>query len=173
MFQQGDRVVYGIHGVCVILDVEQRTVDRKKLDYLVLCPLDQSETRFYVPVHNQAAVAKLHPLLTKQELDSLLQSAATEHNDWITDENLRKQHYRTMIGSGDRIALIGMIQALYKHKSNQLASGKKFHLCDENFLRDAQKLLSGEIAIVLGISQNEATDYIKNKFAFNDKSAAE
>lgn len=162
MFQLGDRVVYGIHGVCSIIDIEQRIVNRSKVEYYVLNPLDQPDTRFYIPVHNQVAVAKLRPVLTREELDALLRSGEADQNAWISDENQRKQRYRELIVSGDRAALICMVRTLYKHKMDQIASGRKFHLCDENFMRDAEKLLSSEFSLVLGIPQNEVGEYIRS-----------
>lgn len=33
MFQVGDRVVYGIHGICRILDQEEQLVNRKRIRY--------------------------------------------------------------------------------------------------------------------------------------------
>lgn len=91
-----------------------------------------------------------------------MQAASKSADVWIEDENQRKMCYRELINSGDRISLIGMIRALLKHKQAQEAAGKKFHLCDENFLRDAQKLLSTEFACVLNIEPDQVGDYIKN-----------
>lgn len=162
MLQCGDRVVYGIHGVCNILDVEVRTVDRKKVEYFVLSPIDQPEARFYVPTQNPAALAKLRPLLSRKELEELLHSDVVDENTWISDENQRKQRYRELITSSDRNALINMVRALHNHKAQQLAQGRKFHLCDENFLRDAEKLLTSEFSLVLEIPQNEVGKYIMN-----------
>ena len=163
MLQLGSLVVYGIHGVCTILEIEQRTVDRKKVEYYVLTPKDQPAARFYVPTQNQAALSKLRPLLTKEALDQLLVSNDTYQDCWIQDENRRKQKYKELINSGDRAALISMIRSLYKHKENQLAQGRKFHLCDENFLRDAQKLLVSEFSHVLGILPNEVPAYVESR----------
>lgn len=168
MLAQGDKVVYGIHGVCRILELEKRTVDRKQVEYYVLEPLDQSETRFYIPTHNQAAVAKLRPLLTREQLDALLQGDGLDLNIWITDENQRKQRYRELIGSGNRAALISMVRALHRHRSEQASMGRKFHMCDENFLRDAEKLLSSEFSMVLGIPQSEVGNYIQNKIGASE-----
>lgn len=162
MYQCGDQVVYGIHGVCKILDLELRKVDRNKVEYYVLSPLDQPDARFYVPTQNQAAVAKLRPILTREALNALLQSENAGKDTWIADENQRKQRYRELISSGDRAALICMVRTLHKHKAEQLASGRKFHLCDENFLRDAQKLLSSEFSLVLNIHPDEVGTYIQN-----------
>ena len=163
MLQVGSQIVYGIHGVCSIIDVEERKVDRKKVEYFVLEPREQPGARFYVPVHNTAALSKLRPLLTPEELEALLASEDAHRDYWIADENQRKQQYRELINGGDRAMLISMIRSLNQHKENQLAAGRKFHLCDENFLRDAQKLLRSEFSLVLGIPQAEVSDYIQKK----------
>lgn len=165
MLQLGDRIVYGIHGVCCVVDIEQRIIDRKKADYYVLEPVDQPGAKFYVPTHNQIAVSKLRPLLTLQELEDLLQSPETYADIWIADENRRKQRYRELINSGDRASLICMIRSLHKHKEAQLAAGRKFHLCDENFLKDAQKLLTSEFSVVLNIPPSDVRAYIESKLS--------
>lgn len=162
MFEVGNSVVYGIHGVCVILNVETRVVDKKKVEYYVLEPALQPGARYYVPVHNEQAVAKLKPILTQQELNALLASDAVDKEVWLDDENSRKQHYRALIASGDRAALISMIRTLLHHREAQRSSGRKFHLCDETFLKDAQKLISGEFAWVLGIDPDQVENYIIN-----------
>lgn len=161
MYQCGDMVLYGIHGVCKVVSLEVKTVDRKKIEYYVLEPLGQEGASYFVPAHNEAAVAKLSPLMNKQELDELLRSCADMPDAWISDENKRKQYYRELISSGDRAALLKMVHALDKHKREQQLSGKKFHQCDENFMRDAVKLLDAEFSLVLNIEQSQVKDYIK------------
>lgn len=65
----GDRVVYGIHGVCRVVDVESRVIDRKTMEYYVLEPAGQEDAKFYVPTRNPAAVAKMRKVLTKEEIN--------------------------------------------------------------------------------------------------------
>ena len=38
-------------------------------------------------------------------------------------------------------------------------------MCDENFLRDAKKLLDAEFSLVLGIPENDVGGYIQNAIA--------
>ncbi len=161
MLQVGTQVVYGIHGVCTIVDTEVRRVDRKNVEFLVLEPRDQPGARFYVPAHNPAALSKLRPLLSAEELEQLLLSDATHQDCWIPEEGLRKQKYRDLLNGGDRAALISMIRQLHKHRESQLAAGRKFHLCDENFLRDANKLLVSEFSMVLERPKTEVMNYIE------------
>ena len=160
VLQVGSQVVYGIHGVCRIIDTEIRRVDRKNVEYFVLEPIEQPGARYYVPTQNPTALSKLLPLLTKEELDHLLASEDTQKEVWIAEENQRKQKYRELINSGDRAALIRMVATLHRHKAAQAAAGRKFHLCDENFLRDAQRLLSVEFALVLGIAPEQVGEYV-------------
>lgn len=165
MFQVGDRVVYGIHGVCDVTEQEVRMVDRKRVTYLVLEPLGQPGSRYLVPTHNAAAMGKLRKMLTKEEMEVLLLSDAVRMDCWIRDENLRKQTYRELIGSGDRQKLMGMVHTLYRHKAEQAAAGRKVHLCDDNFLRDAEKLLISEVSIVMELEPEQAKEFVRSKLA--------
>lgn len=154
--------MYGIHGVCSILNFEIRSVGGKKIEYYVLEPLDQPGARYYVPTNNEAAVAKLRPILTHQELDALLQGTDACADAWIEDETQRKQHYKQILASVDRAALVCMLHTLHRRKQEQLAGGRKFHLCDENFLRDAEKILDGEFSLVLNIAQDQVGAYVRD-----------
>ncbi len=165
MFQLGDKVVYGIHGVCSVTATEEKVIDRKKLTYLVLEPEERDGSRYLVPTHNASAMAKLRPMLTPETLEELLRSEAVQSCQWIMDENQRKQTYRELIASGNREKLMGMVCALYRHRQSQTAAGRKCHLCDENFLRDAEKLLASETAVVLGLDAMQAKQYIRNALA--------
>lgn len=160
MFQLGDHVMYGIHGVCRITDVEERTVDHRQVSYFVLEPMEQSGSRYLIPTHNEAALSKLRPVMSRHELETLLCSDAVRLDTWIEDENMRKQRYRELINSGDRLALLQMIRSLHAHKQSQAAAGRKFHLCDENFLRDAERLLSAEFSLILGIAKDAVGEYV-------------
>lgn len=163
MYQTGDWVVYGIHGICRVVGTEKQLVNRKRTQYLVLEPLSQSESRFYLPMENPVAMAKLNAVLSRDALCELLASDQIRQDVWINEENQRKQCYRELITSGDRIALLRMIRSLYSYKEAQLASGRKFHQSDDNFLRDAEKLMASEIALVMQMSTEEARTYLREQ----------
>ena len=163
MYQVGDQVVYGIHGVCRVSALEERVIDRKRVTYLALEPMGQEGAKYLVPTHNAAAMSKLRSMLTPSELEALLHSSPVRTDGWIRDENLRKQTYRELISGGDRQKLMQMVHTLYHHRAAQTAAGKKVHQCDENFLRDAEKLLAGEVAIVLGLEPDAAKKYVKEQ----------
>ena len=161
-YQIGQKVLYGSHGVCSVVGREERISDRKPMVYFVLEPEGQGGSRFLVPTGNVAAMGKLRPVLAPEELEALLKIEAIRADAWIREDNLRKQAYRELLSSGDRLRLLTMLHTLYRHKSEQLAAGKKVHLCDENFLRDAEKLLASEISLVLDLTAEEAKQYLRD-----------
>lgn len=162
VYQPGQKLLYGVHGVCTVVGIEQRKVDRKLVEYYCLSPVDRSSSNFYIPTGNPAALSKLRPIMTKSELEELMRSVKQAPCVWIADENRRKQHYRDLMSSLDRQTMLTTVGALVRHKNAQLAAGKKLHLCDENFLRDAQKLIAGEFSLVLGIEKDAVQQYIQN-----------
>ena len=161
MYQIGEYVVYGVQGVCRVLGTEKQLMNRKRVEYLVLEPINRGESKFYLPLQNQTAMEKLQPLLSKEELELLMKSDEIRSNCWIQVENLRKQHYRELMASGDRVALMQMLHALYRYKAELEETGKKFHQCDDNFLRDAEKLLCGEIGLVMGLEAIPSREYLR------------
>ena len=163
MYRIGDQVIYGIHGVCRIVAEDCRNVDRKQLNYLVLEPEGQPGSRYLVPTHNAVAMGKLWKILTAEEMEALLCSDTVRSAEWIRDDNQRKQIYRDLVSGGDRVSIMRMVHLLHTHKAEQFVAGRKFHQCDDNFLRDAEKLLTGEITISMEMTHDEARTYLREK----------
>ena len=163
MFEIGEWVLYGVHGVCRVAGTEKQLVNRKRTEFLVLEPMTQNESRYFLPTGNPTAMAKLRRVLSAEDMKALLTSEEIREDAWIQDENHRKQVYRDLINGGDRTALLKMVCSLYRYRDAQVASGKKFHQCDDNFLRDAEKLLASEIALVLEMPPEEAKVYLREQ----------
>lgn len=159
MYEVSQLVSYGMHGVCRIVDTEDRVIDHKCVTYFVLAPLSHPESRYYLPKHNPVALAKIRPLLDAETLQTLL-ATKTDQNMWVADENRRKQLYRQLISSPDIGALIQMVRCLYRYRREQQALGRRLHLSDENFLRDAERVLSGELTLVLQIPEKDVPAYL-------------
>lgn len=162
MYQVGDYVVYGSHGVCRIVAEEDRRIERKLIAYFSLEPMGQPGAVYYVPSKNPAALAKLRPLIEREALNELLTSDGVRTSYWIQDENRRKLRYREILSSGDCTALFSMVYTLHLHKRELLDSGRKVHQCDENFLQDATKLLTTEFSIVLNMPPADLAGYFQS-----------
>ena len=161
MFEIGQWVVYGIHGVCRVAGTEKQLVNRKRSEFLVLEPLSKAESKFYLPLGNPTALAKLKPVLSAEELQALLNAPEVREDHWIEEESRRKMYYKELITRGERLEILQTVCGLYRYKAAQAEAGKKFHLCDDNFLRDAEKLVSSEIALAMGMTMEEARNYLR------------
>lgn len=171
MYAAGDHVLYGSHGVCRITALEDRKIDRKMVAYLVLEPLGQPGASYLVPTHNAVAMGKLSSVLSPEAMEALLSSEEIRAGEWIADGNQRKLIYRELLSGGDRVKLLQMICALYRHRETRLSEGKKFHQSDDNFLRDAEKLVCSEIGFVFGLDLSQSRTYLKEKLDVQQKDA--
>ncbi len=159
MYTVGQSVIYGSHGVCKIVEIEEKTVDHKLVSYYALEPLNQPDTRYYIPVHNAIAVSKMRLPLAAEALYEMLGSECNM-DSWIDSENARKIRYKELLSNIAPEEMLQSVRLLRLRRDAQVAAGRKFHVCDANFLKTAEILLSAEIAFVLGIDKAEALNMI-------------
>lgn len=155
MFQVNDVIIYGTQGVCKIAGTEEKSVSGTKRMYFVLKPVSDKGATIFVPTDNQVVLKKMRRLLTKDEIHALIDSMPKENAVWVTDENARKERYKEVLASGDHLELIKMIKAIYAHKKQREAEGKRLHMSDERFFKDAEQTLYNEFQYVLDIDGKE------------------
>ena len=153
MFHINDVVVYGAQGVCEIVAIEEQKIDGAIKKFFVLKPKDDRVATFYVPTWNEKALAKMRKVMTKNEVNALIDSMPSKKPNWILNENERKEAYKKILASGDQAAIISMVQALYLHKQERETEGKRLHISDEYFLKDAEQLLYNEWQYVLNVDK--------------------
>ena len=90
-------------------------------------------------------------LLTKAEIHKLIDSMPEENAVWVENENERRELYKSILAKGDHLELIKMIKAIYAHKNEREAEGKRLHMSDERFFKDAEQILYNEFQYVLDI----------------------
>ena len=155
MFKVNDVIIYGTQGVCQILDIEEKTVDGVKKNYFVLKPVNDNGSTIFAPTDNEYVLKKMRRLLTQAEIMDLIDSMADENAVWINNDNDRKEYYRKILAGGDRVELIKMIKAIYAHKKEREAEGKRLHMIDEHFFKDAEQILYNEFQYVLKLNSKE------------------
>ena len=161
MFRINDVIIYGSQGVCRITDIEEKTVSGAKKSYFVLKPVNDQSATFFAPTDNAHVLKKMRRLLSAEEIHKLIDAMPEEDADWITNENERKELYRKILATGDHMELIKMIKAIYAHKKAREAEGKRLHMSDENFFKDAEQILYHEFQYVLNLhSKDDLMAYI-------------
>jgi CarD family transcriptional regulator len=167
MFKENDVVVYGSQGVCQIIGFEDKKVDGALKSYFVLKPKGGTGTIFYVPTWNEKAWGKMRKVMTKKDVDTLIDSMPRTAPTWIEKENDRKEAYRNILASGNQASIISMIQALFIHKKERESEGKRLHMSDEHFLKDAEQILYNEWQYVLNLDKDGLMDYILSRLDRN------
>lgn len=160
MFHINDVVVYGAQGVCEIVDIDEKKLDGEIKEYFVLKPKGDSGATFYVPTWNEKAWSKMRRVMTKTDVNALIDAMPSKTPTWIENENERRDTYKKIIASGDQAAIILMVQALFLHKKEREAQGKRLHMSDEHFMKDAEQLLYNEWQYVLNVDKAGLMAYI-------------
>lgn len=168
MFKINNVVVYGSQGVCEIVDIEEKKIDGANKSYFVLKPNADRGATFYVPTWNEKAWGKMRKVMTKKDVNALIDSMPNKTPIWISNENERKETYKKILASGDQAAIISMVQALFIHKKEWEAEGKRLHMSDEHFMKDAEQILYNEWQYVLNVDKVGLMDYIFSRIESNN-----
>ena len=163
MFGIGDTILYGTQGACRIDAIEEKKICGKVSSYYVLTPLDGTRCTIYAPIDSKTIEGKMHRLLSAAEIEAIIESMKNEEVVWIESESARKERYKQILAGNDRVEIMKMIRALYLHKQELKSRGKKLHVSDERFFKDAEKVLYNEFAVVLDIKPNEVISFITDK----------
>lgn len=155
----GTYVLYGKTGVCLVKELTTMSGGQ----YYVLAPISDSRSSVYVPCDNEMLVARMRPLLTREEIDCLLSDADEVKLAWVDDRNERGLMYRTTLSSGDRKELIRLLCCLMRKKQERIDIGKRLSTMDENTLQECVRLVQEEFSMVLDIAVNEVGPYIAER----------
>lgn len=161
MFQIGQVVCYGTEGVCTITEMKNMKVGHTRSPYYVLKPIHRATSTIFVPVNNEALVAKMKSVLSVEEINDLLGSVKDGEIAWIEDANERKAEYQKILMEGERIQKVRLVRTLIRRRKQLQTTGKHLRSGDEQILRDAEKLLVDEFSLVLKIPQEKVPEYIR------------
>ena len=165
MYSVNDRIHYGGSGVCLVQEITTMRFGRSRERYYVLKPVYQNTSLIYVPVDNPQLVGKMRPVLTKQEVEALIDEIPHVETAWEEDAQQRKLSFDALLRSNSCSDLVVLIKTLQEHKKRRQAIGKNLHVSDESYLREAQRLLFDEFAGALGLAPAQVSDYIQERLA--------
>lgn len=159
MFCVGQTVLYGSNGVCMVDDVTEKRIGKTKMQYYVMKPLCNNTSTLFVPTANQQLVSKMRRILTEDEAEAILRNLPP-CGDWNDNKQERSEQFRAIITEGSCVELIRLIRLVRTHEQEQLAGGKRLHITDERFLKEAEKMICEEFSLVLHISRDEVLERI-------------
>lgn len=162
-FEKGEKVLYSVNGVCEIIDITEKVLGKTVMRYYVLKPISNNEATLFVPVNNENLVRKMKRLMTQPQLDEVLNAVSAKDVEWNSNEVVRKEEFRNTISFGNVSEILVLLKSIWIHRRMQNSKGRKLHISDEMYLREAEKIIKEEISTVIGVEQDEVIPYIKNK----------
>lgn len=167
MYQVGDKILYGSSGACIIQELTQMRFGRTRETYYILRPLFQKTAVIYVPAKNEELLSRMRPMPERQEIDQMIADLPAAEELWVDDAQERKNCYDEVMRGSDCFLRFRLIKTLFEHKKIRLADGKNLHVSDENFLREARKLICDEFAYPLQLEPSEVAAYITEHLGIN------
>lgn len=164
-YSVGETVVYGGSGVCEISEIKDVAFGRERPQkYYILKPLFVNQAMVvYVPMKNEKLVAKMQPIISRDEAMDLIKEINSMNIDWIDDRNARKDTYNDILSSGDRKEIISVIRAIIARREALEEEGKTLNMQDEKILYEAEKRMNAEFAVALDMNIDEVVDYIHSQ----------
>lgn len=160
MYQVGEMIIYGGEGVCRVEAVGKLRMAgvNKEKDYYTLSPLYR-DGKIYTPVDTQVF---MRPVISREEAEALIRSIPDIQAAACSERNLRllNEHYQSLIRSRDCTDMVQVIKAAYEKRQERKSQGGKPSQVDERYMKRAEELLHGELAVALGIDRSEVGDYI-------------
>lgn len=163
MFEKGQYVNYGKHGVCVVEDITHIDipgVDNNKL-YYVLSKVYTKGNKIYTAVDNNKVV--MREILSKNEAESLIMEIPQIEQLAVANDKSRNEKYKDALITCDCREWVKVLKSLYHRKQECIAKGRKVAVTDERFYKEAEDHLYGELALSLGIEKDKVEDFIISK----------
>ncbi len=156
MFQIGDKIVYPMHGAGIVKAIEEKEILGEKRQYYVI-QMPINDMQVMIPM-GKASHSGIRLVVDTSTLEDVLFSF--EHGE--SDKSLPwKQRYRVnmeKMKTGEIQEGAEVVRDLMrKHKEKALNTSEK------QMLDTARKIFISELALIKGLTENQATDLLDSK----------
>ena len=163
MYEVGDYVVYGSNGVCRITKIgpiDLPGVPQDKL-YYTMTPCYIRDSEIFTPVDNDRVV--IRKVMSKDEALAFVQGMNQIQSMPVEEEKKREILYKQTILSCEPAKIVGLIKTIRERIEERQAEGKKVPSSDSKYFHIAEDSLYGELAISLGMENDDVGAYIEDK----------
>ena len=154
-FSEGQTVVYPHHGPATITSIFSRTVKGNEIEYLKL-EVHQSKLSVSVPVASADKVG-IRAILSAEDMKTLFDVLRAPTVDEEDKWSRRMKDNQEKLKVGDILTIAGVVRDLTRRSED-----KGLSLAERDLLRHAQGPLVTEIALSLGIDNDEAETALHN-----------
>lgn len=169
MFNVGDKVIYKSFGVCIVEQTDyvlesfgSKPSQAPQRTYYRLRSLSAKGGQAYVP--SDKAESLMRPVLAREQAEQLArQLEAIEPEDYV-EKNMHTtdQHFREELAKHDCLTTMRVARTMEARIAQQESVGHKPSGLYQRLLEAAHNQVREEYAAALGISQEEASEYLKH-----------
>ena len=164
MFKTDDFVVYGINGVCKIIDVCPSPFDKKdtRLFYVMQPLFGVGNSTIYTPIDNE--LQKIRPLISKKDAKALIDTPPVIDTVHVEIEKKRRDAYHAVMQEGSPLSYLKILKSVRLRRIETSESKKHLPDVDVEYEARAKKCLYGELAVVLDREYKEIEPMINEIF---------
>ena len=123
MFKVGEYIVYGMSGVCKVVEIGPMSLSGVESDmlYYTLLPVYTKGSRVFTPVDNAKVI--MRPVITKTEASDLINEIKNTALIEEADDKHRELAYKEALKTCECKEWVGIINTVLKRKEERLAQG--------------------------------------------------
>lgn len=160
MFSVGEKIIYGVVGVCEITEIIENELTGVLREYYVLRPVDTDKSVIYVPTNSEKLVSRMREVPTSKKLRDMLEIIKSKELSWIDNNLERSEKYRAIFSEGDIESVAVLFRTLHNRREELSERGKRLVKSDETLYRECSKLLCSEFATILSLEQSQVLSLI-------------
>lgn len=164
VYGEGDLIIYGGTGVCRVEKVaahDLRGGGGHQYHY-ILRPLYQD---CVISAPADSGKVYMRPVISKEEAERLIDMIPSIQAEAYHNRVLSRltEHYQSAMRTCDCGELIELTMSIYEKKRITEQQKRKFGAVDERFMKRAEELLFGELAVALSINKEDVSAYIEKR----------
>lgn len=159
----GDTVVYRKQGIYKISDIKEQKIGTEKKNYYVLSSVYDVNATVYVPVDNEALTSKMEHILSKDEIDTIIDKSEKNDVEWIENTTERALYLDEIVKSGDLARILAMLKMFILRRENKDKKPTRTFARDEKAFAAAQKAVTEAFAYPLGLEKPQVMPYITER----------
>lgn len=159
MFAVGDKIVYPMHGAGVIVEVEEKKIDGRVVEYFILRMM-QSNMKVMIPKENVEKVGVRHIVDKKalSQVEEVLKERPENKIQSIT-WNRRFNLYLDKMKSGNILDVAAVVRTLCVQEDT-----KKLSTGERRLLNTAKHILLSEVMLVRAFDENKSEEWLMQFF---------
>ena len=155
MYQEGDKILYPMHGAGIIKKIEKREILGSVKDYYIL-HVPCGDMKVMIPVDNCDAIG-VRPIVTEEEISKAIGILRQDSTQMTGNWNKRYRENMEKIKTGNIELVAEIVRNLTRiDRENRLSAGEK------KMLSNVRKILQSEIMLVRNIDEAEARKVIED-----------